>query len=297
VADGGSSDGTIATALSFGASVHPNPLVTGEAGKAAAFRVASGELIALIDSDNILVGSDWFRRMVAPFEDPSVVGSEPMYFVARAGDNVIDRYCAIFGVNDPFCLFIGNYDKYSALSGRWTGYKLRTKDMGDYVAVALDTDKLPTIGANGTVYRKEVLMPFVSDYLVDIDIPVLIARTHSGAQFAKVRVGIRHLFSSDIGSFVRKQRRRIRDFFAPGERGGSHRVYPWGDVIAGGVARFLCSCLTILPLLYQSWVAYTRSKDRAAFFHPVACVITLGIYGSNFLFARGKSLSRSAWKQ
>jgi glycosyltransferase involved in cell wall biosynthesis len=297
VADAGSSDETVEIAERFGARVVENRLITGEAGKAAAFRASSGQLVALIDSDNIVVGRDWLRRMVAPFQDPAVVGTEPMYFVAEPSDTVIDRYCAIFGVNDPLCLFIGNYDKFSALSGRWTGYDLRVADAGDYILLKLDTQQLPTIGANGTMYRREVLDEFVSDYLMDIDVPVLIAKNYNGKIFGKVRVGIRHLFCSNVSAFVRKQRRRIRDFFAPSERGYAERAYPWRNVMGPGILRFVGSCVTIVPLLYQSLVAYSRSRDKAAFFHPVACVLTLGVYGSNFLFARGRSLSRSAWKQ
>jgi len=296
VADGGSRDETVAMAREFGAVVVSNPLVTGEAGKAAAFKAASNELIALIDSDNIIVGDDWFDRMVAAFENPAVVGAEPMYFVSTPADNTINRYCAIFGVNDPLCLFIGNYDKYSAVSGRWTGYHLRTRDAGDYVIVSLDTERLPTIGANGTMYRREALQPFVTSYLMDIDVPVLIAKTQTGLEFAKVRVGIRHLFCSDVGAFARKQRRRIRDFFSPAQR-EEDRAYGWRNALLMGVIRFVCSCVTVIPLLYQSCLAYNRSKDRAAFFHPVACMITLAVYGSNFMFARGRPLSRSAWKQ
>jgi glycosyltransferase involved in cell wall biosynthesis len=297
VADAGSWDETAAIAESYGARIVENRLITGEAGKAAAFRASSGELVALIDSDNIVVGRDWLRRMVAPFADPAVAGTEPMYFVAEPSDSVIDRYCAIFGANDPLCLFIGNYDKYSALSGRWTGCDLRITDAGDYITLLLDTDRLPTIGANGTMYRREILERFVGDYLMDIDIPILITKEYADRKFAKVRVGIRHLFCADVGAFVRKQRRRIRDFFAPSERGRADRAYPWRTLMGLGILRFVGSCITIAPLIYQSVVAYARSRDKAAFFHPVACMLTLGVYGSNFLFARGKSLSRGAWKQ
>jgi glycosyltransferase involved in cell wall biosynthesis len=42
---------------------------------------------------------------------------------------------------------------------------------------------------------------------------------------------------------------------------------------------------------------YRRSRDRAAFFHPVACWLTLWSYGVNVLFARGRVLSRDGWRQ
>ncbi len=44
-------------------------LKTGEAGKAVGMKQARGEIIALIDSDNILPSRDWLSFMVEPFHD------------------------------------------------------------------------------------------------------------------------------------------------------------------------------------------------------------------------------------
>lgn len=109
VADGGSADGTEAIAREYGAKVVENPLKTGEAGKAVALRHAKNELVALIDSDNILSDKNWFKKMTEPFADPEIVGSEPWEFTWRSQDGFIDRYCALMGMNDPLCYFLGNY--------------------------------------------------------------------------------------------------------------------------------------------------------------------------------------------
>ncbi len=296
VADGGSQDATVAIARSYNATVVPNPRVSGEAGKAAALRAAGGELVALIDSDNVIVGRDWLRRMVAPFADRAVVASEPIAFAALPTDTVIDRYCALFGVNDPLCLFLGNYDRWSAASGKWTGLDVAVEDRGDYLAIALDRSLLPTFGANGTLYRRAVLDRYVGEYLMDVDIPVRIAADSPGLLFAKVRTSIRHLFCRDSKAFVRKQTRRIRDYFAE-SKGDGGRAYPWRELIVGGAVRFSLACVTVVPLIAQSARAYRRSGDRAAFFHPIACWLTLWIYATNLLFARGRALSRRDWRQ
>jgi len=57
--------------------VLPNPLITGEAGKAVGVKAASNEIIAFIDSDNILDGKERLRKMVEPFGDSEIVGSAP----------------------------------------------------------------------------------------------------------------------------------------------------------------------------------------------------------------------------
>lgn len=295
IADGGSTDNTVEIARAHGAKVVPNPLKTGEAGKAVALAHATGDFVALIDSDNILVGEDWLTRMLAPFSDENVMGTEPMAFFAEHADSIVDRYCALAGVNDPLCLYMGNYDKWSAFSGRWTGMNMQTQECGDYVSFALN-QPLPTIGANGTMYRRSALEWFHSDYFMDIDIPTLLGRRNPHAEFAKVRVSIRHLFCRGISQFALKQTRRVRDFFAKEHRVQGERIYPWHLYVRGGIARFLLSSVTVVPVIFQALKGYERSRDTAMLFHPIACWITLYVYGMNFLLNRGKSLSRENWQ-
>lgn len=54
IADGGSTDGTLELCRQYTDCIYPNPLRTGEAGKAVGVRQARHELVALVDSDNIL---------------------------------------------------------------------------------------------------------------------------------------------------------------------------------------------------------------------------------------------------
>jgi glycosyltransferase involved in cell wall biosynthesis len=130
IADGGSTDSTLNIISEFSASdlqpqtsnIHivPNPLKTGEAGKAAGLKYSMNDIVAFIDSDNILPDKDWLKRMVEPFNDPEIVASEPIEYTYRKSDGYITRYCALIGMNDPLCLFLGNHDRYSTLNGRWT---------------------------------------------------------------------------------------------------------------------------------------------------------------------------------
>jgi glycosyltransferase involved in cell wall biosynthesis len=298
IADGGSKDATLEIARLHGAIVVTNPLVTGEAGKAAALRIARNEIVALIDSDNILVGTDWLKKMVRPFEDARVAGSEPIRFEALPGDGYIDRYCALAGANDPLCLFIGNYDRQSAITGSWTGLPVEiVRASSDFRVIALRADRpFPTIGANGTMYRREAIAPLVGAYLMDIDLPVQLAMHRSGWLFAKVDCGIRHLYCRDFSTFVRKQERRIRDFRSPKHR-DQERAYPWKNMMSAGIVRFSLACITIVPLFWQVFAGYRRSRDWAIWFHPLACLATFWIYAVNIIFLRGREVDRSNWKQ
>ena len=299
VADGGSADATLEIAAKYGAKIYENPLKTGEAGKAVGARKATGDLVALIDSDNILPTRDWFRRMVEPFSDPEIVGSEPWEYIWRAEDGFIDRYCALMGMNDPLCYFVGNYDRMNLLSGKWTEIDLEQEDRGNWIKITLAGSKLPTIGANGTMLRRDFLSGLgVGDYLFDIDLLAQAAEKKGRLNFAKVKVGIVHLYcGSDIGKFVRKQRRRIRDFLYHQKMGT--RSYPWQKQNKLGLVKFVVSCITIFPLLYQTLKGYSRKPDVAWLFHPLACWITLWVYGLGrvgALFGTSE-MSREGWRQ
>ncbi|MBU1126915.1 glycosyltransferase, partial [Patescibacteria group bacterium] len=226
IADGGSTDKTLEIAEKHKAKIYKNPLKTGEAGKAVALRKAKGEIVALIDSDNILPDKDWFKRMVEPFSDLQILGSEPWEFTYRKEDSLISRYCSLLGANDPYCYFVGNYDRKSFLSGKWTGINLEEEDKKSFLKVKIKGKVLPTIGANGTMWRRDALKKAIgkNDYLFDTDIPYKLVKKRS-FYFAKVKTGIIHLYCKNTSDFIRKQKRRIRDFYYLEKRNEREETY------------------------------------------------------------------------
>ncbi len=299
IADGGSTDRTLEIAKKYGARIFKNPLKTAEAGKATAFHQAKNELVALIDSDNILPDKGWFKRMGEPFLDKEIVGTEPWAYVSRPSDGFIDRYCSLMGMNDPLCYFLGNYDRLNLLSGKWTGLGLKTEDRGDWIKVYLKSPKIPTLGANGAVFRRKFLAEsgLVGDYLFDIDILAKMAEKKPVA-FAKVKTGMIHLYcGSNIGKFIRKQKRRIKDYLYHEKIGD--RKYPWQQQRKIGLLKFVIACVTLLPLIYEAARGYLKKPDRAWIFHPPACWLTLWIYSWSYLqgFWKTEEISRKGWKQ
>ena len=299
ISDGGSTDGTLEIAKKYKAKIYPNPLKTGEAGKAVAFKKARNELVALIDSDNRLPDEAWLKKMVVPFADSEIIGSEPWEFTYRLKDGFIDRYCALMGMNDPLCYFLGNYDRLNILSGRWTGLPVKQEDKGGWLKVTLKPGAIPTIGANGTVLRREILTKrnLVGDYLFDIDILAQLAN-QKPVKFVKVKTGIIHFYcGSDIKKFIRKQKRRVKDYLYYQKIGV--RKYPWQKQNKLGLLKFVFSCITIMPLIWQAIKGYLKKPDPAWFFHPLACWITLGVYGWGKLSGTVniKQMSREKWGQ
>lgn len=304
IADGGSTDNTLSIIRKFKISnsklqikIFPNPLKTGEAGKAVALRYAQGELVALIDSDNILPDKDWFKKMVEPFSDPEILGSEPWEFTYRKNDSLVNRYCALIGMNDPYCYFVGNYDKRSILSGKWTGLKITQEDKDNYLKIKLEKGILPTLGANSTIWREEVLKDAVgkSSYLFDTDIPYILIN-RKPFYFAKVKVGIIHDYCHRVYDFYRKQKRRAKDFFYLENEEKRNRTY---QRQFKRQLYFIISTIFIFPLLFQTFRSYLRKPDRAWLFHPFACWLTLWVYALETILAKYKprKMSRKNWSQ
>jgi glycosyltransferase involved in cell wall biosynthesis len=299
IADGGSEDQTRAIAKRHRVDhVLDNHLTTGEAGKAQGVRHASEELILMVDSDNVLVGPDWLRRMVLPLvEESTVVSSECLRWEYRREDHFINRYQALTGINDPMALFIGNYDRWSELTQRWTDYPVRVEHRDGWDRVELDATRVPTMGANGYLVRRDAYATIdVGDYLFDIDAVHQLAAVGRNV-IARVDVPIRHYFSDSTRSFYRKTRRRTDDFFYFRSKG--MRTYPWTTQQRFAVLRFIISTVLVVPLLIQIARGHRRVADAAWLFHVPACWITLGVYATGILrgLARPAQLDRTGWSQ
>jgi len=300
VADAGSKDRTLEIAQEFNVDrIVDNPLKTGEAGKTEGIKASSGEIIALIDSDNILDDHDWLSNMLEPFSDPDIIAAEPIRFTWRRADPAMSRYFALLGMSDPVCLFLGNYDRYCMLTGKWTGLDVSAEDRGPYYKLTLRADQLPTLGANGLVFRRSLLDHISWDpYFFDID--VMYQAALAGCRHtAKVKCGIVHLYCDRLADFARKQDRRIRDFFFYWQEG--KKTYPWNRQRRLGFVRFCVYSLLVFPLIIQMLRGWWRKRDAAWLYHLPVCWITLWVYWkavlSKALGIRPEPKSRERWQQ
>jgi glycosyltransferase involved in cell wall biosynthesis len=299
IADGGSKDDTVKIAKKYGAKIIPNPLKTSESGKAVAVKQATGELVAFIDSDNILPQKNWFRQMVKPFVDEEIILAEPIEYSYRKTDPILTRYCALIGMNDPICLFIGNYDRLSTITGRWTDLKFPQSDRGSYLKIELNHPPIPTIGANGALIRREVLLKhWHGDYLFDIDVLVKIIKVSGSVTIAKVKNGIVHTYvERDPIKFFRKQLRRVNDMMY--YRARKDREVDWQGSFLPKILWFQLQCVLIVPIFWQAIKGYTKKPDIAWLFHPVAVYSTLLIYlyGWTLGHFRPAETDRKNWRQ
>lgn len=301
IADGGSTDETIKIAKKYHAKIFNNSLKTAESGKAVGVKKAIGQYIALIDSDNILPTKNWLQVNINILEKNSqIIGTEPIRFTYRHNAGFVERYSALTGVNDPYAYVTGVYDRQNFINFKWTGLKLDQTEKDQYIEIKLQSNKpIPTIGANGTIFRSNFLKNNLnSDYLFDIDIiSYYLSNKQKPIYFAKVKQGIIHTFcESSIKKFIRKQNRRITDYFYY----QNFRQYNWNQTNKIGIVKFTIYTILIFPSLFDTIRGFIHKPDLAWFFHPLACFITFYLYTINTIKKRLNILSqinRKQWQQ
>jgi len=299
IVDGGSIDKTLSIAGSYKCRILNNILKTAESGKALGVKKANGKFVVMIDSDNILPSPNWLNLMLSPFNDPAIVGAEPWEYTYRPDGGFIERYSALTGVNDPYALIADNYDRLNFLRPNWNGLNIPIVDHQYYQSFSLKHGRrLPSIGANGTIYRRQILKThFSSDYLIDIDLLSQILEKTKIIYFAKVKCGIIHTYcESSISKFFRKQNRRVVDLYIyqnirPGNIVNSHII---------GSIKYTLYVILIFPMLFDTLKGFIKKPDSAWFFHPIACTLTLYLYAlTTFKYKLGilKPINRQQWQQ
>ena len=300
IADGESVDNTVKISKRDNCKVFNNPLKTAEAGKAIALKHATGDYIALIDSDNILPTRNWLKKMIAPLDENSkIIGSEPWAFTYRKKAGFIERYSALIGANDPYAFICGVSDRLNYIDNKWTHINIKQENKKTHINIKLESNKaIPTIGANGTIYKASFLKKQnMGDYLFDIDIIQSYLDEHQYLYFAKVKIGIIHTFcESSIIKFIKKQNRRLTDLFIY----KNFRKFNWSSSNKTCIPKFILYTLLIFPALIDSTKGYINKPDTAWFFHPFACILSLAIYG--FVTIKKwpgllKPLNRKSWSQ
>lgn len=286
IVDGGSDDGTLQVAEEYNVDVcMNNPLRTGEAGKALGLRKARHELVCFIDSDNILPSRRWLSEMVSAFEDPEVVGAEPVSWTYQRKARLVNRYAALNGDPDPAGSYIGTRAHFSWSRLNWHDCSAVSvvRNAKRYVVFKLLENgcRFPSIGANGFIARTKILQIVEGHkaYYFDIDVPYDLFNEEINT-FAKVKIGITHLHAESVKQFIRKNLRRARDYKTYRE----FRSSPAWTLSSTDVLRFLLSTLLIFPLLLEVRRGYKNMPDPAWFFHPIACWLELVVYALIYLY-------------
>lgn len=299
IADGGSIDKTLQIAKKFKAKIlHiPSRLQNAEYNKGVAVRKAKGELLLMIDHDNILPHTDWLMDMVEPLlENRDIVGVETLRYKYDPSLSLLDRYFALFGAGDPLAFYLGKADRLSYL---YKTYNLLGdwKDFGAYYVVKFSENHIPTLGANGFLIRRDILVKHAqidSSHFYHIDVNVDIINKGYNT-YAFVKNDIIHLTGyKDISNFLYRRKLFMEQFHFKKYQSRRYSVFMPQDTFK--LIIFIIYSVTFIKPTIDALRGYVKIRDIAWFLHPFLCISLLSIYGfvtiKHVLLKYGQSITK-----
>lgn len=283
VIDGGSTNSTVKLAKKYKCKVVVRADLKEQEQMRASmgFEMAKGEILVVIQSDNIVTSTDWLMKMVEPFiNHPKVfcVFSEKNTY--RKNMDVLTRYCALFGVNDPTIYYLKKTEKIRMDEKKYNKGEI-IKEYRNYYLVRFNRFNLPPLGDNGHMFRKKIMKKVNIDAKNYMHTDALAKMFDLGFDtVGVVKNTIIHAQKPDIIKTI-KRRIELKEKFYDKYRGKrEYLVYnPQSKEDRVNLIKYIMFSITIVVPLYESIRGYVRIRDSAWFLHPVMCILMVGGFG------------------
>ena len=269
--DGGSRPQTLDILKRYQVKIHHNKKILSEGrgmGKSQGVELATGEIIAMVDQDNELIGDNWLREMILPFKNQNVFGAACMLYTKK-DDNPTNRYLALVG-GDPFAAPF-------SLDGMLGFRTAKLIDCGNYFAINMSKKDFFITGGNCFLYRKPVLEK-IGGYTKDIDTVWRIIQTEKNILAVPKLPRTHHAQATSLSRFLLRKLSYARKHFKNKELRGE---VSWLPKDVRGVTKFFwatISNLLVLPNVPIAVLRFLQSADPAWLIHPVASLLGTIIY-------------------
>lgn len=286
IVDGGSRDSTLQVVRKYRVRVYlTDPKKQNvEYNKSIGIQKAKTDLLFMIDHDNILPHKNLISKMVKPFQEHNdMVGVETMRYHYSRSETILDRYIALFGVTDPLAYYLGKADRISYIEDKLDS-KYNAEDCGTYFIVKFNKDHIPTIGANGFLVNRNILVNNANvtpKKFFPIDVNVDLIRKGYN-KYAFIKDSISHI--SGHGNFIFYLKRRmffVKQYYLSKNNLSvlkARRYSVYEDKDFWKLVYFIIISATFVVPLIDSVRGYFRVKDIAWFLHPVMCFGFLVLY-------------------
>lgn len=270
VVDGGSKDETIQIAKSYYATVISEKTGRPEAATAIGYKNAKGELIVNLPTDNIIPDRNWLKQMAEPFARYSeTVAAQTLRYTYDRTLGLLDRYFALFGVNDPLAYYLGKRDRISWIESDFVPFG-KAKDIGNFFMVEVDPSEIPTLGANGYIVKREIIQKFIDNVFDFFHIDSNVDMIRKGYnKYAIVKNGIIHRSGEKLSKYYYKRIRYSVVYFKDKMRRRYHLYDSSRDKIK--LLGFILFSLTFLRTTYDAIRGYKKVRDMAWFLNPIMC--------------------------
>jgi len=282
--DGGSTDKTVSIVRRYGFTSIKSPIVgNAEAQRGVGLKLAKNNLIVSLDADNYLPQDLWLQQMVKPFiDDPKVVHANTIHYTYRKTDTLFNRYCALFGVNDPIVYYVGKPDRLEQYKKTWSK-GTRIHETEGYYSVEFDMDSLPTVGCNGVVYRRDLLLKYAqSDPKHFLHIDIFADLIHKGfRRFAIVKNSVVHDTAVSLPALMKKRIAFLSGYYLKQTMKRRYLIFnPQDNSDRFKLFLFVIYTVTFVKPFFDSAIGYYYIRDVAWFMHPLVCWIYIFSYGT-----------------
>ncbi len=244
-----------------------------------AIKKAKGDLILMLESDNLLTSDEWLLEMVQPFlDDTNVFCTYSAYNSYQKNMSLTTRYCALFGSPDPTIYYLNKTEKIRMNETNYNKGRI-IKKTKKYNIVVFDQDNLPTLGDNGHMFLRSAIQKVNKNPQAFMHTDAFRELMDLGYNtFGVVMNSIIHVQNPDIINLV-KRRVQVKESFYDLYRG--RRKYlvfdrnSYKDQI--NLIKYILLSITIVVPVLESIRGYIRIRDMAWFLHPIMCILL--IYG------------------
>lgn len=290
VIDAGSTNGTIELARKYKCKVFVYPDLKEEEHMRAGigFKKAKGDILLILQSDNLMPVKNWLKMMIAPFENPKVFSTFTEKYSFKKNMSATTRYMALIGANEPLIspLFLDKIEKIMMTTKRYNKGEIVSENKNYYV-VKFDKSSFPPLGDNGQMVRRSVMEKVNKDPKNYMHLDTFAKMFDLGYDTCGVvKSSITHFITPNIIHLVRRRveikerffdnRRKTRRFLIFDSNSEKDRI---------NLAKFIVFSITLVPTIYQSIKGYLKIRDNAWFLHSFICFLMLVAY----------SISESKW--
>lgn len=286
IIDGGSKDSTLDIVKKFKVKLIKvdSKKQNVELNKILGIKKAKGGLLLMMDHDNIFPNKNILRRMVKPLkDDKEIIGVETTHYHYGKEMTNLDRYFALFGVTDPLAYYLGKADRMPYLIDGYAK-KYNPTDEGDYYVVNFSKNEIPTLGANGFMVRRKILMENadmrIGRYFpIDVNVDLI---KKGFNKYAFIKGSITHIAGhGNVGHYLKRRMMFVKQYYLSEDNSSTKKsrrysVYEKKDFWK--LIYFIFISTTFVVPLFDSIRGYIKIRDLAWFIHPILCFGFVGMY-------------------
>jgi hypothetical protein len=282
VMDGGTTNGGIELAKKYGCIVRifRNDADEGSNRLYPCKKLLTGDIVIILQSDNILPERDCLTQMVEPFEDKEIFATYPMHNTYIKNMFILTRYTALIGAPDPTLYYLGKSDKVPMFQKQYDKGTI-IKERKRYYKVKFSKDTLPTVGDNGFAIRTEIFKSIIHPNEVFYHTDKYMELLYKGIDtYGVTKNAIIHTTKPGIWLQV-KRRIEVKKHFTDEMKGKrTYLVYnPKSSKDRYNLFKYVIYSLTIIEPLMESIRGFLVIPDPAWFLHPLMCILMVFGYG------------------